>query len=83
MQPADFPRKVVKSLSSIHVDDNEPIEKALKRFKKECQKTGILAELRKREFYEKPSIKRRRKLEAAKRKQRRRMLKMQRKLERY
>jgi small subunit ribosomal protein S21 len=74
---------VVKSLSTILVDDNEPIEKALKRFKKECQKTGILAELRKREFYEKPSIKRRRMLEAAKRKQRRRMLKMQRKLERY
>ena len=70
-------------MTHIQVDENEPIDKALRRFKKECQKTGILAELRKREFYEKPSIKRKRKLEAAKRKQRRRMLKLMRKMERY
>ncbi len=67
----------------IFVDENEPIDKALRRFKKECQKTGILAELRKREYYEKPSVKRRRKQEAARRKQRRKMLKQMRKMERY
>lgn len=64
----------------IHVDDSEPIDKALRRFKKECQKSGILSELRRREYYEKPSVRRKRKLEAAKRKQRRRMLKLQKKL---
>ncbi len=70
-------------LSLILVEEHEPIDKALRRFKKECQKTGILAELRKREYYEKPSVKRRRKMEAARRKQRRRMIKLQRKLDRY
>jgi small subunit ribosomal protein S21 len=70
-------------LSTITVEEHEPIDKVLRRFKKECQKTGIMAELRKREFYEKPSVKRRRKMEAARRKQRRRMLKLQRKLDRY
>lgn len=70
-------------MSQIVVEEHEPIDKALRRFKKECQKSGILAELRKREYYEKPSVKRRRKMEAARRKQRRRMLKLQRKLDRY
>ncbi|MCL5271419.1 MAG: 30S ribosomal protein S21 [bacterium] len=70
-------------MSLVIVEDHEPIDKALRRFKKECQKVGILAEVRKREYYEKPSVKRKRKMEAARRKQRRRMLKLQRKLERY
>ena len=65
----------------INVDENEPIDKVLRRFKKECQKSGIPMELRRREHYEKPSVKRKRKIEAAKRKARRRMLKMRRKLE--
>ncbi|MFP4379425.1 MAG: 30S ribosomal protein S21 [Candidatus Sumerlaeia bacterium] len=65
----------------IKVDDNENIERVLKRFKKECQKSGILTELRKREFYEKPSVKRKRAAEAAERKHRRRMQKIQSKLE--
>lgn len=65
------------------VDDNEPIDKVLRRFKKECQKMGVLAEYRRREYYEKPSEKRKRKMEAARRKQRRRMLKLQKKLDRY
>ena len=56
---------------------------ALKRFKKECQKAGIPAELRRREFYEKPSVVRKRKVEAAKRKARRRMLKIKRRMETY
>ena len=65
----------------ILVDENEPIDKALRRFKKECQKSGLLSELRRREHYEKPSVRKKRKLEAAKRKQRRKMLKIQRKME--
>jgi small subunit ribosomal protein S21 len=70
-------------MASVTVDENEPIDKALKRFKRECQKSGIPAELRRREHFEKPSVRRKRKMEAARRKMRRRMLKTQRKLEMY
>lgn len=63
------------------VDDNEPIEKALRRFKKECQKSGILTELRRREHYEKPSVRKKRKIEAARRKARRKLMKIQRKMD--
>lgn len=70
-------------MSIVVVDENESIDRVLKRFKKECQKSGIPTELRRREHYEKPSVKRKRKLEAAKRKARRRMLKMKRKMEQY
>lgn len=68
-------------LVSVSIEEGEPIERALKRFKKECQKSGILAELRKREFYEKPSIRRKRALEASVRKYRRRLMKVQAKLD--
>jgi small subunit ribosomal protein S21 len=53
---------------SIHIEDGESIEIALKRFKKQCQKAGILSEIKKRQFYEKPSAKRKRKITAARRK---------------
>ncbi len=66
---------------AVNIEEGEPIERALKRFKKECQKSGILAELRKREFYEKPSVKRKRASETAVRKYRRRQMKIQAKLE--
>ena len=45
---------------------NEPIESAIRRFKKQCEKAGILAELRKREHYEKPSVRKKKKALAAK-----------------
>ncbi|MCB1882157.1 MAG: 30S ribosomal protein S21, partial [Gammaproteobacteria bacterium] len=45
--------------------DNEPFEIALRRFKRSCEKAGILAEVRKREFYEKPTAERKRKAAAA------------------
>lgn len=45
--------------------ESEPIETAIRRFKKQCEKAGIIAELRKREHYEKPSVKRKRKAVAA------------------
>ena len=45
--------------------DTEPFDIALKRFKKQCEKAGILSEIRKREHYEKPSVKKKRKAIAA------------------
>ncbi|MDP2799678.1 MAG: 30S ribosomal protein S21, partial [Deltaproteobacteria bacterium] len=48
------------------VKSDESFEFALKRFKKQCEKAGILSEIRKREHYEKPSIKRKKKILAAK-----------------
>ena len=48
------------------VRDGEPFESALRRFKKLCERTGILSEVKKREHYEKPSVKRKKKILAAK-----------------
>ncbi|XBC39790.1 MAG: 30S ribosomal protein S21 [Buchnera aphidicola (Chaetogeoica yunlongensis)] len=44
----------------IKVRDNEPFDVALRRFKRSCEKSGILSEIRKREFYEKPATERKR-----------------------
>ena len=55
-------------MTGVRVRENESIESAIRRFKKLCEKAGILAELRKREHYEKPSVKRKRKIIAAKKK---------------
>lgn len=52
-------------MAEIRVKDNESLENALKRFKRQCAKAGVLAEVRKREHYEKPSVKRKKKSEAA------------------
>ena len=49
----------------IRVGENESLESALKRFKRKCARSGVLAEVRRREHYEKPSIKRKKKAEAA------------------
>ena len=51
--------------SEIRDGENESIESALRRFKKKIQKAGVLSEVKKRERYEKPSVKRKRKSEAA------------------
>ena len=51
--------------SEIRVKENESLDNALKRFKRSCAKSGVLAEVRKREHYEKPSVKRKKKSEAA------------------
>lgn len=69
-------------MSVVKIEEGEPLDKALKRFKKECQKSGILAEIRRREHYEKPSEKRKRKIEAARRKMRRKLAKIRRRMER-
>ena len=52
-------------MPEVRVRENENIESALKRFKKKIQKAGILSEIKRRETYEKPSVKRKRKSEAA------------------
>ena len=52
-------------MSEVHVREGESLENALKRFKRSCAKAGVLAEFRKREFYDSPSVKRRKKSEAA------------------
>ena len=49
----------------VRVKENEPIDSAVRRFKKQCEKAGILKELRKRQHYEKPSVRRKRKAIAA------------------
>jgi small subunit ribosomal protein S21 len=55
-------------MPAVRVKQNEPFESALKRFKKQCEKAGILSEVKKREHYEKPSVKRKRKAMAARKK---------------
>ena len=52
-------------MPEIRVKENESLDNALKRFKRSCAKSGVLAEVRKREHYEKPSVKRKKKSEAA------------------
>ena len=52
-------------MSDVRVKDNESLDSALRRWKKSCARSGVLAEVRKREHYEKPSVKRKKKSEAA------------------
>ena len=52
-------------MSEIRVKENESLEQALRRFKRKCANAGVLSEVRKREHYEKPSVKRKKKSEAA------------------
>ena len=54
-----------KRMAEIRVKENESLDSALRRFKRQCQRSGIQAELRKRECYEKPSVRRKKKSEAA------------------
>jgi len=52
-------------MSEIRVKEGESLESALRRFKRSTARSGVLAEVRKREAYEKPSVKRKKKSEAA------------------
>lgn len=52
-------------MSEIKVKNGESLDSALRRFKRSCQKAGVLSEVRKREHYEKPSVRRKLKSEAA------------------
>ncbi|WP_026893684.1 30S ribosomal protein S21 [Clostridiisalibacter paucivorans] len=59
-------------MTEIKIGDNESLDNALRRFKRQCARSGVLSEARKREHYEKPSVRRKKKAEAAKRKNSRR-----------
>ncbi len=52
-------------MPAVKVKENEPFDVALRRFKRSCEKAGVLAEVRRREFYEKPTSIRKRKAAAA------------------
>ena len=52
-------------MSEVRIKDNESLDSALRRFKRQCARSGVLAEVRKREHYEKPSVRRKKKSEAA------------------
>ncbi len=52
-------------MPNVRVKDNEPFEIAMRSFKRSCEKAGVLAEVRRREFYEKPTAERKRKAAAA------------------
>jgi small subunit ribosomal protein S21 len=52
-------------VAEVKVGKNETLDSALRRFKRTCQKAGVLAEARKHEHYEKPSVRRKKKSEAA------------------
>ncbi len=65
-----------KWMPGIKIKENESFENALRRFKKQVEKTGILSEVRKREHFEKPSIKRKKKALAAKKRAMKRMRKI-------
>ena len=60
-------------MPGIRLKENEPFEVAIRRFKRTVEKTGLLTELRAREFYEKPTAERKRKLAAAVKRHHKRM----------
>lgn len=55
-------------MTEIKVGENESLDNALKRFKRSCARSGVIGEVRKREHYEKPSVRRKKKSEAARKK---------------
>ena len=52
-------------MAEIRVKENESLDSALRRFKRKCSRDGIIGDLRRKEFYERPSIRRKKKAEAA------------------
>jgi len=56
---------LVVCMPHVRVRENEPFDIALRRFKRSCEKAGVLSEVRRREFYEKPTSVRKRKAAAA------------------
>lgn len=60
-------------MPSVKLRENEPFDIALRRFRRACEKAGVITEIRKREFYEKPTTARKRKLILAKRRHARRL----------
>ncbi len=60
----------------IKIRDTEPFEIAMKRFKKQCEKAGILSELKRREYYDKPSVRKKKKAAAARKRALKKMRRM-------
>ena len=69
-------------MPSVKVRENEPFDLALRRFKRSCEKAGILAEVRRREYYEKPTSVRKRKAAAAVKRHLKKLQRESRRLER-
>lgn len=69
-------------MPSVKIKDSEPFDVALRRFKRSCEKAGILAEVRSREFYEKPTAVRKRKAAAAVKRQLKKTARENRRLQR-
>ena len=69
-------------MPSVKVRDNEPFDVALRRFKRSCEKAGVLADVRRREFYEKPTAERKRKKAAAVKRHQKKLQREQRRFER-
>jgi small subunit ribosomal protein S21 len=61
--------------TGVTVRDNESFEQALRRFKRKCEKAGILSEVKRRRFYEKPSERRKRQMIQARKKMLRKLAK--------
>lgn len=63
----------------VKVREGESIEEALRRFKRECERNGIMQEIKRREYFESPAIRRKRKAAESRRKMKRRMMRQKRK----
>lgn len=63
-------------MPGIRVKENEPFENALRRFKRQCEQEGIISEIKKREHYEKPSVRRKKKSLAARKRAMKRIRKI-------
>jgi len=64
---------VILGLTTVKVGENESLESAIKRFKRKCQKDGIIGDIRRKNEYYKPSVAKKRKREAARKKARKHM----------
>jgi small subunit ribosomal protein S21 len=58
-----------RDMPSVRVKENEPFELTLRRFRRSCEKAGVFSEMRRREFYEKPTSIRKRKAAAARKRE--------------
>lgn len=63
-------------MPSVRVKENEPFEMALRRFRRSCEKAGIFTEMRRREFYEKPSEIRKREEAAARKRELKKLMRL-------
>jgi len=72
----------VDLMPQVKVKENEPFDVALRRFKRSCEKAGVLSEVRRREQFEKPTTERKRKKAAAVKRHQKKVMREQRKMTR-